>query len=356
MFLRGEAGWCKLLRAGTCAWQTVPCLLALALLTPAAPPAQAEKEWIGRRVLPKFKSFALRNSAPVDRQNLIRFYRVERAQATSLRLRAEGQPLSGWASDDQVVLADKAVEFFSNQIRTNPRDAFSLGLRATLYLEKDKLDLSLTDCDEAIRLDPAQPWVFSTRGLVWSAKREFDKAIADFNDAIRLGLRDAGVYRGRAAAWYIKKEYVQAIVDYSMAISLDPEDPRTYNDRGAAWLERRGHADAAADFNEAIRLDPKNADAYTYRAWIWAICPDPKCRDGRRAVESAKKACELTHWKSSGYINVLAAACAEAGDFESAVSWQSKANALGLNPNNKAAGEARLRLYQQRKPCRDEMP
>ena len=47
-------------------------------------------------------------------------------------------------------------------------------------------------------------------------------------------------------------------------------------------------------------------------------------------------ACELTHWNSPECLDALSAACAEAGDFTSAVKWESKAVKL-LKSGDKAA-------------------
>ena len=89
------------------------------------------------------------------------------------------------------------------------------------------------------------------------------------------------------------------------------------------------------------------------RAWLLASAPDAKYRDGKKAVESATRACELTNWKESSLLAILAAACGEAGDFESAIKWQTTADALHSDDLEKAVGQCRLKLFEQKRPVRD---
>jgi len=72
-------------------------------------------------------------------------------------------------------------------------------------------------------------------------------------------------------------------------------------------------------------------------------------RDGTKAVENATKACELSRWDNYRYIDTLAAAYAEAGNFEQAVEWQRQAVTklpADIRPSQRADCEAKLRLYQ----------
>ena len=80
-----------------------------------------------------------------------------------------------------------------------------------------------------------------------------------------------------------------------------------------------------------------------------------KVRDGKKAVENAAKACELTSWKGAYYLATLAGAYAEAGNFDDAVKWQKRA--LESAQYQKEEGDQarqRLKLFEDRKPCRDE--
>ena len=87
-----------------------------------------------------------------------------------------------------------------------------------------------------------------------------------------------------------------------------------------------------------------------------AACPETRFRDGKRAVEFATRACELTKWKNPRFLNTLAAAQAEAGDFDAAVSSQKRAIELLTDERQKAEYRSRLVLYQAKKPYRRGIP
>ena len=78
-------------------------------------------------------------------------------------------------------------------------------------------------------------------------------------------------------------------------------------------------------------------------------------RNGKKAVEYATKACELTGWKVGFSLDNLAAAHAESGNFEEAVKRQEVAIQAGFaNEEIMKGARERLELYKAKKPYRGD--
>src|SRR5207249_1914 len=145
--------------------------------------------------------------------------------------------------------------------------------------------------------------------------------------------------------------------DYTEAIRLDPKRAPAYAGRGHAWYRKGEYAKAVEDYERALKLDPKNPLRLDTLAWVLATCPDDDVRDGERAVKLATRACELTRWQDGNCLDTLAAAYAEAGDFDKAVEYEKKAlEDEEFAAANGPGARARLRLYQRKKPFREQPP
>jgi tetratricopeptide (TPR) repeat protein len=257
--------------------------------------------------------------------------------------------------NDPVGTVDEAIEACTRAIESkrysNENLAILLNSRGISWRQKGNDDKALIDFDEAIRLDPNSATAYSSRGNLWGDQGDNDKALADYNEAIRLNPKLPPAFSNRAVSWMAKGDKDRALADLNEAIRLDPTFMDAYNNRGFVWRVSGDTGRAVADYTQVIRLNPDFADAYDSLAVIFAASADAKFRNGKRAVEMARKACELTGWKNPYYLNTLAAAYAESRDFAQAVSWQEKA--LGFKAFSKLdteAAEARLKLYREKKP------
>jgi len=91
-------------------------------------------------------------------------------------------------------------------------------------------------------------------------------------------------------------------------------------------------------------------------AWRLATSPDPKIRDGNQAVSLARRACELTHYQKPVYLGTLAAACAEAGQFDEAIAAAEKACTLASGPGERdllKKNQELLELYRHHEAYRE---
>lgn len=216
--------------------------------------------------------------------------------------------------------AGAEADFTAALDRAPDHGAARLGRAVCRFLRKD-FPAAAADCDGAARLLPHSPRVFELRGAARRALGDFDAALADFDEAVRLAPQAAMPFNYRAGAHYSKKDY----------------------------------AAAARDHLEALKRDPRSAATFNQLGWVWATCPDPDVRNGPRAKECATRACELTEWGEAGYLDTLAAACAECGEFDEAVRWQEKAIGLVAGDAAREADyETRLELYRRGKPARVE--
>lgn len=121
------------------------------------------------------------------------------------------------------------------------------------------------------------------------------------------------------------------------------------------YVSRGQFTNALGVCREAISSNPKEDWSYNLLAWIKATCPDSSLRDGREAVSAATKACELTQWKEFNWIDTLAAAYAESGDFQRAIQFQEQALRTGNPPDSdRKEMQDRLALYKQSQPYREK--
>ncbi len=186
-------------------------------------------------------------------------------------------------------------------------------------------------------------------GYASQSSGEHDKAIAEFNQALAIDPNNPNAYIGRGVARFSKREYEKAVADYTKAVAIDRNCVLAYECRGRALRYTGEYAKAIADSTKAAAIDPHCALAYENLGSIYATCPNPKYRDGKKAVENADKANQLSGGKEWNYLGTLAAAYAESSDFAKAQEFQEKAIELAPEKSKKQY-RSRLELYKQGKP------
>jgi tetratricopeptide (TPR) repeat protein len=140
-------------------------------------------------------------------------------------------------------------------------------------------------------------------------------------------------------------------------------DPRAEMELAAVMGQQNRVEDAKEHYHEAVRLyrealkeKPGSPVILNDLAWVLASNPYPEIRDGKEAVELAKQACELSDWHAAVVVGTLAAAYAEAGQFDEAVKTAKRAQTIGLANGDAevaARNEKLMKLYEAKQPYRE---
>jgi tetratricopeptide (TPR) repeat protein len=280
---------------------------------------------------------------------------------------------------------DGAIADFSDVVKLEIRDPLTHAYRAAAYNKKGQYAEAIADCEEALRIDRRCAVAYRERGVArnhqgaheaaardctialaleredaaayrergdaYRGQNAFTKALPDYTQALTRGARDATSYTGRGLCYLALGRNGDAVRDFTQAIKLEPSVAAGYHYRGLAQSGQKAYAQAIEDLSTALKLDAKDAVAYNALAWLWATASAEQFRDARKAVDYASRACKLAAWKDPTYLDTLAAAHAEDGQFDEAVKWQEKALALAPE-QERPQYQKRLELYRTHKPYR----
>ena len=247
---------------------------------------------------------------------------------------------------------DGAAAAFQKAIGIEPGSALAqFNLGNALRGKGDRAG-AIAACRKAIDLDPSYADAHVNLGFLLEGSETIEERIRLYRQAIELRPDHAVARSNLGIALWEKGNLDEAVAELERALELDPNGiarkalPHLLQSRGDL-------VGVAALHRKTIGIAPDDAEAHNNLAWLLATGPDD-VRNGDQAVEYASRACELSAWEAPGYIDTLAAAHAEAGDFGKAVEYQKKA--LEFPAFEAADGEGggkRLELYGERKAFRD---
>jgi tetratricopeptide (TPR) repeat protein len=226
-----------------------------------------------------------------------------------------------WIKKESALRPRDAINHYTAILDKDPTDERAISCRCWAYMAINELDRALRDGEEAVRMNPDSPAWKNNRGEVFIKRKEYDKAIAEFSDLLT---NNPG---------------------YFFAL---------YN-RSEAYVRSRQFDKALMDIQQALQNESKVPGLHMNLARILSSSPDPKLRNGTKAVEVAKKAVEMLKYRDGRYLDTLAAAHAEAGEFDKAVEVQQKAiDDPDFMKDDGDGARKRLKLYREKKPFRDE--
>lgn len=274
--------------------------------------------------------------------------RGESLAAEAIELRSQGQDKEADQRDA------RAMADFETAIQRNAQHWKAYHNRGFGRAMRGEFDQAILDFDRVIELRPTYVKSWFNRAELKYEMGNYEDSIRDYSEVLRLDSRDVEAFTRRGHAYFQLRQFRAALNDYNQVVRLRPQSGEALADRGDAYRSLAMWDQAARDYQRALQLDSELGRAYQSTAWLMATCPEARYRDAQRAVQAAQRAIELAGEDDFMYLDTLAAAYANAGDFEKAGETLQKA--IRQAPETAAASlQQRLELYQNEQPYRQGM-
>jgi len=244
-----------------------------------------------------------------------------------------------------------AVNAYSNAVRYDPEDEESFYNIGVIYFKLNKISEAVSAGYKAVELKPENPAAHLSLGVYLNASGRAEEAMASFRRAIQLRPDYAEAHNNLAGVLASTGDATHAEESYQKAIRIKPDYAAAYRNLGIFYMGlHRDHA-AAEALQKAVGLGQTEPAVRNSLAWLYATSPDPDVRNGKKALQLAIKICEEDGYTNPAFLDSLAAAYAEAGDFEHAIQYQTRALQLISTPNK--GFRLRLESYRKGRPWRE---
>ena len=155
------------------------------------------------------------------------------------------------------------------------------------------------------------------RAMAYLFNGHVRRAVADLTRCLALDPEFAPAYSARAGIHVRAGRYQAALADIDEALRLRPDDLGDLHNRAVVMTALEQYGPAVRAYQVVLARDPSSAGSYNNLAWLLVTAKDPAVRDGVQALAYAKEAVE--RGDSPAWLDTLAAAFAECGDFSRAV-------------------------------------
>lgn len=218
---------------------------------------------------------------------------------------------------------------------------------------------ALEHIQTALRLDPNYNEAYYNLGWILEAQGKTDQAQAAYQRALELNPVNVRAHNNLGKVLASRGQLDEAVKHWRHAVAYSRENPEALFNLAVAFIQQERFGEAVSLLERGLQQDPQNLRMMAGLATLLATCPEAWHRDGDKAVQLAEHLVQRSEGKHIPSLNLLAAAQAEAGDFDRAVGTSRRALELARASGQTTLEQliqSRLRLYQIRKPYHQEPP
>jgi tetratricopeptide (TPR) repeat protein len=251
--------------------------------------------------------------------------------------------------DEAIAEYEKAIALDSSL------DAARLGLGEAL-MQQGRLDDAIAQFAKVLELEPENTAARLQLGVLRGRQGRYDEAVAALSEVLRRDPNNLAAHNNLGNVLTLEGKQEEAVKHFEKAVKISPDHASTHNNLALAYKKLGRSGEAIAEYREAIRLNPNQTEAINNLAWTLATDPNPQFRNGAEAVQLATRVCELTRYQHPLALATIAAAYAEIGRFNEAVSFAEQALQVAGSTGSPIAGRLQTMLanFRSGQPYRSD--
>jgi Flp pilus assembly protein TadD len=226
----------------------------------------------------------------------------------------------------------------------------------TALLGKGHVDEAIFYCEKAVTMQPNDPDARVALANALLQNGRIDDAIIHYQKAVAIRPDYFLARYGLGHALLEQRKFDAAIEHSRAALLIQPNNADCHTVLAIALDENGQSAEAIEHYEKALAISPRAISALNNLAWLLATGSNPSLRNGARAIQLAREADQLSKGTNPVVLRTLAAAYAEAGEFEKAVGSARAAIQLGQSQGDDSLVselQQQIALYELRLPYRE---
>lgn len=229
----------------------------------------------------------------------------------------------------------------------------------SILTEEGRHQEALAHFESALKVQPRYAETHYRMALALTAMKRYPDALARFQQALSVDPRNPDIFAGLAAAQRQSGDLASASATYRRALEGRPQSQPLRQALALLLHQQGNYTDALAEYRQLIKINPHHPEWRNNLAWVLATHESAEFRNGAEAVALAEGAVQQTSRKVAVLLGTLAAAYAEAGRFEDAVSTADEARRVAEASHQPEVARRNTELrehYRNRKPWREKQP
>ena len=242
----------------------------------------------------------------------------------------------------------------ASQTIQSPSDLYYV--LAVLLRDQNQVDEAALAFQKAIQLRPDDVRFRGGFANLLAGDGRLSEAAEQLDKVLEINPRDVGTERKLAFIRMTEGNFSAAINRFNNILRQQPKDVACWYNLANAYRKNGDMAKAIETYRQTLKVQPQMLLAANNLAWILATNPTTELRDGIQSVELAEQICVRTKHTQPSFLDTLACAYAENGDFDKAISTAEKAIELFTKSGQSERASAiasRLKRFKQEQPHRD---